>query len=187
VRLEVIFSGFGGQGILFAGNLLALAGMYQGYNVSFLPVYGPEMRGGTCNCTVILSDKEIASPLVLEPGYLIILNLPSFIKFLPRLRRGGVALVNADLVRKEELEDFENMVSGKKVMFLPFNTLAEEAQAPLAANICALGAFNALLKLISEEVFEEALREMLGPRKAHLLKPNLAAYQKGFLYMQGLL
>ncbi|MGB9761578.1 MAG: 2-oxoacid:ferredoxin oxidoreductase subunit gamma [Caldimicrobium thiodismutans] len=180
MRLEVILSGFGGQGILFAGNLLALCGMYQRYQVTFLPVYGPEMRGGTCHCTVILSDKEIASPLVLEPGYLILLNLPSFIKFMPRLKKGGLALVNSDLVKKEEITNFEELIKGKRVIFLPMNTLAEEVGAPQALNMCALGAFNGCLEIFSESTFKKALKEMLFPSKAHLFESNLKAYQRGF-------
>ncbi len=180
MKLEVILSGFGGQGILFAGNLLALCGMLEGYQVSFLPVYGPEMRGGTCHCTVIISDKEIASPLVLEPSYLIIFNLPSFLKFIPRLKRGGLALVNSDLVRKEEIENFEELVSGKGVIFLPLNSLAEEVGAPQGLNMCALGAFNGLLEIFPERVFKRALKEMLGEAKAHLFEPNFRAYKRGF-------
>ncbi len=180
MRLEIILSGFGGQGILFAGNLLALCGMYEGYQVSFLPVYGPEMRGGTCHCTVIISEKEIASPLVFEPGYLIILNLPSFIKFMPRLKKGGLALVNSDLVKKEEIKNFEELVRGKRIISLPLNTLAEEVGAPQALNMCALGAFNGLLELFPEKIFKKALREMLGSEKARFFEPNLKAYLKGY-------
>lgn len=180
MKFEIILSGFGGQGILFAGNLLALAGMFQGFNASFLPVYGPEMRGGTCHCTVILSNKEIASPIVYEPGYLLIFNYPSLIKFLPRLKKGGLALVNSDLVKKEEIENLKALAKGKKILWLPFNSWAEEIGCPFALNICALGAFNGLLQFFSEEVFKFALKEMLGPSKAHLLETNLKAYKKGF-------
>lgn len=180
MRLEIILSGFGGQGILFAGNLLALAGMYQGYNVSFLPVYGPEMRGGTCHCTVIISDKEIASPLVLEPGYLIILNLPSFLKFIPRLKKRGLALVNADLVKPEEIANYSDLIKGQEIISLPLNTLAEEVGASMSLNLCALGAFNGLLEIIPEKIFKKALRDMLGKSKAHLFEPNLKAYLRGF-------
>lgn len=179
MRFEIILSGFGGQGVLFAGNLLALAGMYRGYQVSFLPVYGPEMRGGTCHCTVVISDKDIASPLVKEPGYLIILNLPSFLKFMPRLKRGGVALVNEDLVKRDEIENYEELTHHKRVIYVPFSSLAEEAGAPMALNLCAIGAFNGLLKLFSEDIFVKALREMLGKSKAHLFEANLRAYLKG--------
>jgi len=186
LRIEVILSGFGGQGILFAGNLLALCGMYEGYQVSFLPVYGPEMRGGTCHCTVIISEREIASPLVLEPGYLIIFNLPSFLKFMPRLKKGGLALVNEDLVKREEIENFEEQSLGKRLYFLPFNTLAEKVGAPQAVNMVALGAFNGLLEIFPERIFVRALKEMLGKGKAHLFEPNLKAYQEGFKRGKGL-
>lgn len=180
LRYEIILSGFGGQGILFAGNLLALCGMYQGFNVSFLPVYGPEMRGGTCHCTVIISQREIASPLVREPGYLIILNLPSFLKFIPRLKSGGLALVNSDLVRIEDISEYEALSVGKRVVSLPLNTLAEKAGASMAVNLCALGAFNGLLELFSEDTFKEALKEFLGKEKAHLFEVNLRAYEMGY-------
>ncbi len=180
MKYEIIFSGFGGQGVLFVGNLLALAGMYQGFNVSFLPVYGPEMRGGTCHCTVLLSDKEIASPLVYEPGYLVIFNLPSFLKFIPRLKRGGLALVNKDLVKVEEIEHYETLCANKKILWLPLNTWAEAIGMPLALNLCALGALNKLLGLFPEEILIKALREMLGKEKLPLLEANLKAYRKGF-------
>lgn len=186
MKHEIILSGFGGQGILFAGNLLALAGMLQGLKVSFLPVYGPEMRGGTCHCTVILSNKEIASPLVYNPSYLLLFNLPSFLKFMPRLRKGGLALVNSDLVKREEISSFEKIVKGRKILWLPFNTWAEEVGMPLALNICALGAFNRVLNLFSEEIFLEALKELLSSSKIHLLEANLKAYRKGFFEVEAL-
>lgn len=183
-RYEIILSGFGGQGILFAGNLLALCGMYSGFNVSFLPVYGPEMRGGTCHCTVIISQREIASPLVREPGYLIILNLPSFIKFMGRLKKNGVALVNSDLVKVEDIPDYETLCEGKRVVFLPFNTLADEVGASMAVNLCALGAFNGLFGLFSDDIFKEALRDFLGKDKAHFFDLNLRAYEQGLRAIQ---
>ncbi|MFN4132527.1 MAG: 2-oxoacid:acceptor oxidoreductase family protein [Caldimicrobium sp.] len=184
MKYEIILSGFGGQGILFAGNLLALAAMLQGFNTTFLPVYGPEMRGGTCHCTVIISKKEIASPLVYEPGFLILFNLPSFIKFLPRLKKGGMALVNSDLVKKEEISDLKDFSKGKRILWLPFNTWAEEIGFPLALNMCALGAFNGLFQFFTEEVFKNALMEMLGKSKSHLFEMNFRAYKKGFTEIQ---
>ena len=105
MKLEMILSGFGGQGILFAGNLLAYCAMIADYRVTYLPVYGPEMRGGTCNCTVIISSEEIASPLVSNPSFLLIMNMPSFNKFVPRLKKGGKAIINSDLVNPEEIKD----------------------------------------------------------------------------------
>mgnify|MGYP001773300680 CR=1 FL=1 len=186
MRLEIILSGFGGQGVLFAGNLLALAGMYQGYHVSFLPVYGPEMRGGTCHCTVILSDKEIASPLVFEPGYLVILNLPSFLKFIPRLKRRGLAIVNGDLVRAKEIENYSELIKGKQIISLSLNSMAEEVGSPMSLNLCALGAFNGLLEIIPERIFKRALKDMLGQGKAHLFEPNLRAYLRGFKEVKGI-
>ena len=98
VYQDVIIAGFGGQGVMFVGNLLAQAGMEYGLEVSFIPVYGAEMRGGTANCTVVLDSEPIGSPLVREPMSVIVLNEPSLVKFQPRLRADGVQVVNTSLI-----------------------------------------------------------------------------------------
>ena len=184
MKLEVILSGFGGQGILFAGNLLAQTGMVADYNVTYLPVYGPEMRGGTCNCTVIISDKEIASPIVKNPSFLIIMNYPSLVKFLPRLKHNGRAIINSDLVSSESVEDLEALKKKYRLYFVPVNSLAESIEKPFLANLCMIGAFYKITGLFSKEQFKKALKAILGEKKAHLFEPNLKAFELGAEYIE---
>ncbi|QER41791.1 2-oxoacid:ferredoxin oxidoreductase subunit gamma [Thermodesulfobacterium sp. TA1] len=184
MRLELIVAGFGGQGVLFAGNLVAQAAMLADYHVTYLPVYGPEMRGGTCNCTVIISDSPIASPLVLNPSFSIILNLPSFLKFIPRLKNKGKAIINSDLVKPEEIDNLAILQQKYKLYFVPVNSLAESLGSPILANICALGAFYQISKVFSRENFKEAIKYMLGEGKAHLIEPNLKAFELGAKYIE---
>ncbi len=176
MKLEVIISGFGGQGILFMGNLLANMALAEGYFATYLPVYGPEMRGGTCNCTVIISDKEIASPVTRSPSYLIIMNLPSFEKFMPFLSKKGKALVNLDLVPEEKIKAWK---SKRKIYELPFTTISEKEGMPGLANICALGAFFALTGVFRKQTFKSTLKKVLGEKKARFFEPNLKIFEKG--------
>ncbi len=178
MKFEVILAGFGGQGILFAGNLLAQAGMEAGLHVTFLPVYGPEMRGGTCNCTVVLSDREIASPVVTRPKALLIMNRPSFEKFIPRLRRGGLAVVNASLVPEEAAREF----SDRRFLFIPADELAEEERVPGLGNMAALGALVAASGIIPPEKILSGLQSLLPPERAHLLEPNRRVFQRGYAF-----
>jgi len=184
LRLELIVSGFGGQGVLFAGNLIALASMTANYNVTYLPVYGPEMRGGTCNCTVIISDKNIASPLVSRPSFLIIMNYPSFVRFIPALKKGGSAIINSDLVKPESIENLKELEKKYKFYFIPVTTLAESLNTPFLANLCAVGAFYQITKLFKRKHLEEALKEILSKGKAHLFEPNLKAFEAGAQYIK---
>jgi 2-oxoglutarate ferredoxin oxidoreductase subunit gamma len=179
MKLETILSGFGGQGILFAGNLLAYTAMIANYKVTYLPVYGPEMRGGTCNCTVIISSEEIASPLVSNPSFLVIMNMPSFNKFVPRLKKGGKAIINSDLVNPDEIENIEKFKKKYKFFWIPVNTLAEELGTPALANLCAVGAFYQITKLFTENQFKNALKKILGEKKMHFFEPNLKAFYAG--------
>lgn len=184
LKIELIIAGFGGQGVLFAGNLIAYASMLANYHVTYLPVYGPEMRGGTCNCTVIISDQPISSPLVLNPSFLIVLNLPSFLKFIPRLKKNGIAIINSDLVKSETIKDLETLKRRYKLYFIPTNTLAEKLNAPLLANMCAVGAFYQISKLFSIKDVENALRETLEEKKLKFFEPNLKAFKLGANYIK---
>lgn len=184
MRIDLIISGFGGQGILFSGNLIALAAMKEGYQVTYLPVYGPEMRGGTCNCTVIISEKEIASPLVSNPSFLIIMNYPSFVKFVPNLKNGGSAIINSDLVKPEEIKNLESLKKKHKLYFVPVTSLAEKLNTPLLANLCAIGAFYEVTKIFKKSNFKKALKEMLGKGKAHFFEPNIKAFEAGAKYIK---
>ncbi len=184
MRIDLIISGFGGQGVLFAGNLIALAAMREGYEVTYLPVYGPEMRGGTCNCTVIISKNEIASPVVYSPSFLIIMNYPSFLKFIPKLKKGGKAIINSDLVKPEDIKDLENLKKHYNLYFVPVISLAESLNMPLLANLCAVGAFYEITKIFNKNTFKNALSEILINPKAHVFEPNLKAFELGAKYIK---
>ncbi len=176
MKFEVILAGFGGQGILFAGNLLAQAGMEAGLHVTFLPVYGPEMRGGTCNCTVVLSDREIASPVVTRPSALLTMNRPSFEKFVPRLKHRGLAVVNRSLVPEALAEGFPD----RKFLFIPADELAEEEGFPGLGNMAALGALVAVSRVVPPEKVLSGLKAILPPERAHLLEPNRRVFRRGY-------
>jgi 2-oxoglutarate ferredoxin oxidoreductase subunit gamma len=136
MQTEILIAGFGGQGVLFAGQILAYAAMDAGREVTWIPSYGPEMRGGTANCTVIISDEEIGSPLVLNPTAVIALNLPSLEKYEPMVKSGGVLIVNASLVnRGPQRQDIENV-------FIPVNEIAERLGNRRLLNMVAVGACN---------------------------------------------
>jgi len=185
-KIEIIFSGFGGQGILFAGNLFALAGVLAGYHATFLPVYGPEMRGGTCNCTTIISQHEIASPVVKEPDVLVLLNLPSYFKFMPRLKKNGIAILNLDLISEEVLREDASRYSAARFIRIPMNSLSESVGYPQLANMIAVGALWAVLKPFDKKYLEKALKEMLKEGKEHLFTPNVEALNSGIQYLANL-
>ena len=134
MQQEVIIAGFGGQGVLFAGLLLAYAAMDEGKDVTWIPSYGPEMRGGTANCTVVVSDEEIGSPFVKNPSAVLAMNLPSLDKYEKLVKPGGVLVVNASMVNREVERKDINVVS------LPANEIADEAGSKRAVNMVMLGA-----------------------------------------------
>ena len=135
MQTEVVIAGFGGQGVLFAGQLLAYAGMDAGLEVTWIPSYGPEMRGGTANCTVVISDRPVGSPVIQTPRALLAMNLPSLDKFEPHVRPGGAIVVNTSLINRPVRRDDVLAVG------IPANELALELGNPRCANIIALGAF----------------------------------------------
>ena len=135
MRTEVTFAGFGGQGILFAGKVLALVGLEEGKEVVWLPSYGPEMRGGTANCTVVISDKPIASPIISFPSNAVVMNRPSLEKFGPLVKNGGMLIINSSLI--PDTSDRTDITIYK----VPCNQLAIDMGSPQSANMVALGAF----------------------------------------------
>src|SRR5512135_1197438 len=135
MQTEVIFAGFGGQGVLFAGQVLAYAAMDAGYDVTWMPAYGPEMRGGTCNCTVVMSDRQVGSPISSRPHAIIVLNLQSIDKFEPLVRPGGVMVMNTSLINRPAVR------SDITVVPVACNQIAVEAGSAKAANMVALGAY----------------------------------------------
>jgi len=173
MQTEIIVAGFGGQGVLFAGQVLAYAAMDNGLEVTWIPSYGPEMRGGTANCTVIISDEEIGSPQVAHPTVVIALNLPSLDKYEPLVKPGGYLIVNESMVdRLPTRTDIHTVV-------LPGNGIAEGLGDKRMTNMVMLGALLANVPLMPLEAVEKSLREHL-PEKHHKLLPlNYKALREG--------
>ncbi|MFN2247612.1 MAG: 2-oxoacid:acceptor oxidoreductase family protein [Candidatus Promineifilaceae bacterium] len=174
MEISIIVSGFGGQGALFAGQLLAYAAMDCGRNVTWIPSYGPEMRGGTAHCTVIISDESIGSPLVTRPDVAIVLNGPSFIKYDPLVVPGGLLAVNSSIVeQRSERNDID-------IVLIPANAIAEELGSTKMMNMAMLGAMLARKPVLSLESIEQALIDHLPSSKAALLESNLQVLKRGF-------
>jgi 2-oxoglutarate ferredoxin oxidoreductase subunit gamma len=173
MQTEIIIAGFGGQGVLFAGQVLAYAALDEGKEVTWIPSYGPEMRGGTANCTVIVSDEEIGSPLVLNPKAAIVLNLPSLDKYEPLVAPGGVLVANTSLInRGPERTDISNV-------FIPVNEIAEALGNRRLLNMVALGALLSQLPVLTISAIETALKNHLPQRHQHLLPVNYQALTRG--------
>jgi 2-oxoglutarate ferredoxin oxidoreductase subunit gamma len=170
---EIILAGFGGQGVLLIGKLLAYAGMKAGKEVTWMPAYGPEMRGGTCNCTVVMSDHKIGAPVTTSPHGLIALNLPSLDKFEDTVRPGGVVVVNTALINR--LPNRRDLV----VVPVACNEVAQEAGTAKAANMVALGAFLGASQIVDVELVKGALEETFAARPK-LVPINMAALAKGY-------
>jgi len=173
---DVIIAGFGGQGVMLIGNLLAQAGMETGLNVTFIPVYGAEMRGGTANCTVVVSSDPVGSPIVKRPIATIIMNLPSLTKFQPRLTEGGVQVVNASLIEKGALDP------SKKTVYIPANDIANSLGQPKLANMVALGAYLKATQCLEISAVEHALDHVISKHYAHLIPKNIEALQAGYSF-----
>lgn len=170
-----ILAGFGGQGIMLMGQLLTQAGMFENKEVSWLPSYGPEMRGGTANCSVIINDEEpVASPIIDHNATsVIIMNLPSLYKFIPDLEPNGIALVNSSLIsEKVERTDV-------KAYYVPCNELANDLGNLKVANMIMLGAFIEVTRSVEAESVLKAMEKKLGMSKAHLMDLNRQAFAKG--------
>lgn len=174
MQKEIIIAGFGGQGVLFGGQILAYAGMDAGKEVTWIPSYGPEMRGGTANCTVIIADDEIGSPLVKNPPLAVALNLPSFDKYEDSLAPGGTLIVNQSMVDRGAKRTDIN------VILVPCNEIAEEIGDKKLMNMVAIGALLTALPEITIRDVEKALEGHLPARHKHLLPKNFEALRKGF-------
>jgi 2-oxoglutarate ferredoxin oxidoreductase subunit gamma len=170
---DVIIAGFGGQGVMLIGNLLAYAGMESGLNVTYIPVYGPEMRGGTANCTVVVSDEEIGSPIIQRPASLIIMNQPSMDKFQPTMQDGGVLLINSSLV------DVSQAQSRVKSYGVPANEIADKLGNTRMANMVALGGYVQATGVLELEVVKKSLSSVISSHYAHLIPKNAEALQAG--------
>ena len=181
MKEQCIFAGFGGQGMLLIGKFLAEAGMETGKHVSWLPSYGPEMRGGTANCSVVVSDKPVASPLISMADTGLAINLPSMLKFQSEVKPGGLLLVNSSIIdEKSDRDDCD-------VVYVPCNHIAEKIGNPRGANVVFLGAYVAKKPdVISEEAIINAIRVELGERKAKFFEGNVKALQAGIEYVKSL-
>jgi len=176
MQQEVIIAGFGGQGVLFAGQLLSYTALDEGKEVTWFPSYGPEMRGGTANCTVVVSDEEIGSPLVNRPTAVLAMNLPSLEKFENLVKEGGVLVVNASMVNREVQRNDIKIVS------IPANEIAMELGSERATNMVMLGALLGNLDLLSLEAVGAALDRHLPERHKKLLPLNKEALRRGAEY-----
>lgn len=178
MQTEIIIAGFGGQGVLFAGQLLAYAAMDNNREVTWIPSYGPEMRGGTANCTVIISDEEIGSPTVRNPRAAMVLNLPSFDKYEPLVVPGGVLIANASLINRGfQRQDLE-------AVLIPGNEIAESLGDKRLTNMVLLGAMLSRLPVLSIEAVKKALQDHLPERHRRLLPMNYEALQRGATFAQ---
>ncbi|MCP3951529.1 MAG: 2-oxoacid:ferredoxin oxidoreductase subunit gamma [Desulfobacterales bacterium] len=169
---EVMFAGFGGQGILLSAKILAHAAMEQGFEVAWIPSYGPEMRGGTAYCTVVVSDRPIGSPIIRNPMHLVAMNRPSLEKFAPVIKPGGVILVNSTLISVPAGRDDVDELR------VPVNDIAKELGNVRSANIIALAAFAARSKIVDFEMIRKCVEEEFS-RKPKLIPLNLEAVAAG--------
>jgi 2-oxoglutarate ferredoxin oxidoreductase subunit gamma len=178
MKEKIIIAGFGGQGVVMAGKLIAYAGMLEGKYVSHYPSYGVEMRGGTANCSVVISDTEVASPLVPHPTSLIVMNAPSLDKFESRVTEGGNIFVNSSLIEREVLRE------DVRVFYIPANNIAEESGSGKVANLAMIGAFIAITEVTSREAIKDSLSEVISKRNLKYLDINYKAFDKGFECVQ---
>ena len=173
---RIIIAGFGGQGILMIGKLLAQAGMMEGKQVTWLPSYGPEMRGGTANCNVIISDELIGAPIVTEATGVIAMNLPSLDRFESSVQPGGWLLLNSSLIpRAPTRRDL-------RILSIPVNEIAQQQGSQRVANVVMLGACLALSRPVQKASIVAAIEDVLGHGKQHLLAINLNALEAGLAF-----
>ncbi len=170
---NIMLAGFGGQGILFAGKLMVYAGLMDGKEVSWLPSYGPEMRGGTANCSVVISDEQIGSPLVVTPDVLVAMNRPSYEKFIDTVRPGGTVIVDTTMV--------ENSLDREDVTYYAFGAteMAEENGISGLANVIIVGKLNKELGLVSEESLDNAVPKCVSARRQDMIDYNRQALKLG--------
>jgi 2-oxoglutarate ferredoxin oxidoreductase subunit gamma len=173
MQSEVMFAGFGGQGILLSAKILAQAAMTAGHEVAWIPSYGPEMRGGTAYCTVVVSDRPIGSPIIRNPLHLVAMNRPSLEKFAPMVRPGGVVLINSSLIPIGAGRDDVDAIA------IPVTDIANDLGSVRSANIVALAAFVARSKLVDKELLKTCVKEEFA-KKEKLIPLNLRAVDAGF-------
>lgn len=170
---ETIMAGFGGQGLLFSGKVLAHAALIEGKELSWLPSYGPEMRGGTCNCSVIVSDDPVGSPIIAHPNVLMVMNEPSLDKFEDAVAPGGTVFVDSSLIPRQVRR------TDVTAVYVPATKMATDMGAASLANMILLGAIVERTRCVKPETLTEALKETISARKASLLEANLKAVARG--------
>jgi len=173
MQKEIIISGFGGQGVLFAGQLLAYAALASNLHTTWYPSYGPEMRGGTAHCTVIIADEPIGSPVIEHPQAAIVMNISSLERYEPLIVPGGVLVVNSLLVsRRPNRDDLD-------IVLVPADAIAEKLGDKRLANVVLVGVLLARLPLLPLEVVAQALRDTIPAHRHQLLKANVQALEAG--------
>ena len=170
---EIIISGFGGQGVMAIGKTLTEAGLAENLHVSWLPSYGPEMRGGTANCSVVLSDKPVGSPVVLNPTELIAMNTPSLAKFEPAVQSGGIILINSSIVNSKPSR------TDIKAYYVPCTEIATELGNPKVGNMAMLGAYLAATNALKFETVHQMLKHIFHGPKEKLIEINIKALSAG--------
>ena len=176
MQQEFLFAGFGGQGIMFVGQLLAYAAMDEGLEVTWIPSYGPEMRGGTAHCFVVISDRAIGSPVVKHPKAAIVFNNPSFTKYEPLVAPGGLLALNASLIDQQSLRtDITHLA-------VPASEIADRLGNPKLTNVVMLGAILAHIPIIPMNAVQSALDRHLPARHRDMLTLNNAALEQGFRF-----
>jgi len=179
MTLSFVLAGFGGQGVMLMGQILAQAGMQEGKNVTWFPSYGPEMRGGTANCTVVISDEPVASPIVDTPDVVVAMNIPSLLKFEPRLKRSGFLFLNSSVIdRKATRSDI-------RVVEVPANEIADKIGNLRVANMVMLGAIIAVTNCVRKDSIVSALQYKLGEKGSSLLELNIEAIEAGIKHVGG--
>ncbi len=175
---KLIIAGFGGQGVILAGKLIAYAGMLEGKNVSHIPSYGVEMRGGTANCNVTVSDRAVGSPFVPHPSTLVVMNKPSLDKFEKTVRSGGNVFINSSLIDRESERD------DVRVFYVPANNIAEKAGSGRASNMAIVGAVIAVTEIVTLTSIKRSLPEVVSKRNIKYNEINIKAIDMGYEFIK---
>lgn len=173
---QILIAGFGGQGVLFAGKFLAYKGLLEEKQISWLPSYGPEMRGGTANCSVIISDEPVGSPIVSNPDALIAMNLPSLDKYEPAVVPGGKVFIDSTLIDRKALRDDID------AYYIPATKMAADAGIPTLANMIILGKMIKETGAVSFENLLDAMKKVVSAKRAELMDVNIKALETGYNY-----
>ncbi len=171
---QILIAGFGGQGVLFAGKLLAYKGLVADKQVSWLPSYGPEMRGGTANCSIIISDEPVGSPIVSNPDILVAMNLPSLQKYENEVVSGGIIIVDSTLISKKVERD------DVTTYYVPATKMAKDAGFATLANMILMGKLMKASDMLDFEGIDETVKKVVPPKKAELIDINIKALKTGY-------